>query len=270
MKMLFPHGTWLLCPPKFFDVEYEINPWMDVNRAPAATLAANQWKNLHHRLIRLGAYVEYIEATKGNPDLVFTANAGLVKGDKFVLSKFKHPERQGEEPLFKDWFAKRGYEVIELKSDGYFEGEGDALFAGDTLFCGFGFRSDAEVYKEVADALDVKNTVLCELIDSRFYHLDTCFCPLNENQAIYHKDAFSPASIAEMEKHIELFAVDEQDAKRFVCNAVVLGKQVVLPAECESTYDLLASLGYESSDVILKEFLKGGGSAKCLSLRIDR
>ena len=267
--MLFPHGKWLQCPPTFFDVEYEINPWMDIEVPPDKVRAPEQWKNLHHTLIRLGAYIEYVEPTRGNPDLVFTANAGLVRGKKVVMSRFKYKERQGEEPIFRKWFEHNEYSLFEV-TKGAFEGEGDALFAGDTLFCGFGFRSDPQVYEEVTSILNVRQAVLCELQDNRFYHLDTCFCPLSESKAIFVRSAFSEESLKEMEKHIELHEVSNNDAERFVCNAMVLGTDVVLPAGCEETYKLLSSLGYQAYPVNLDEFLKGGGSAKCLTLCLDR
>ena len=266
--MLFPHGKWLQCPPTFFDVEYEINPWMDLDIPPDKLKAPEQWKQLHHTLIRLGAFIEYIEPKRGNPDLVFTANAGLVKDRNVVISRFKHKERQGEEPLFRQWFEARGYSILEV-SKGAFEGEGDALFSGETLFCGYGFRSDKEVYEEVGTLLSVDNLVLCELVDSRFYHLDTCFCPLGNGKAIFFPEAFTADSIKRMESEIELHAVVREDAEQFVCNAMVLGTNVVLPALCDETYELLAKLGYQSYPVNLSEFLKGGGSAKCLTLRID-
>ena len=267
--MLFPNGTWLLCPPTFFDVEYEINPWMNVEVTPDKVRAPEQWKTLHHTLLRLGAYVEYIEPARGKPDLVFTANAGLARGNKLVLSRFRHKERQGEEPIFKKWFEHHGFEVVSVPN-GTFEGEGDALFAGPKLFCGYGFRSDRSVYDFVAAELNVTQTIHCELINPRFYHLDTCFCPLNEKYAIFVESAFSKDSIARMEQHIELHPVTPDDAQHFVCNAVVLGQDVVLPAECDATYALLKELGFNPYPVHLGEFLKGGGSAKCLTLRIDR
>lgn len=267
--MLFPHGTWLLCPPTFFDVSYEINPWMDLRITPDKVRAPEQWKNLHHTLLRLGAYIEYIEPARGNPDLVFTANAGLVRDLTIVMSRFKYKERQGEEPIFRQWFENRGYQIVDI-TKGSFEGEGDALFAGETLFCGCGFRTDAEVYQEVAEALGVEKTVLCELADPRFYHLDTCFCPLDASRAMFVPSAFTKDSIQRMEQNIELHAVPSEDAERFVCNAMVLGTNIVLPSFCTGTYALLDSLGFKAYPVQLDEFLKGGGSAKCLTLRIDR
>lgn len=269
ISSLFPNGKWLLCPPNYFDVKYEINPWMNRDRVPLSAIAAEQWRRLHHTIIRLGAYVEYVEPSSEQPDLVFTANAGLVRKNKVVISKFKHKERQGEEAIFENWFASRGYEICKLQA-GSFEGEGDALFAGEVLFCGYGFRSDAESYKEVCNLLDVKDSVLCELIDPRFYHLDICFCPLSSKLALYNSWGLSPESVERMKKKIEMVPVVQKDAERFVCNAVVLGDSVVLPAGCDQTQKELEKLGYKSYAVELGEFLKGGGAAKCLSMRLSQ
>lgn len=269
LKETFPNGKWLLCPPNYFDVKYEINPWMNRDRVPLSAVAAEQWRVLHHTILRLGGYVEYVEPTQEQPDLVFTANAGLVRANKLVLSKFKHKERQGEEAIFENWFASRGYQISKLNT-GYFEGEGDALFAGDTLFCGYGFRSEAKVYQEVCNILGVHDNVLCELIDSRFYHLDICFCPLNSKLALYNPWGLSEQSIESMKKKIEMVPVAEKDAQRFVCNAVVLGDNVILPAGCDQTQKELEKLGFKSYSVELGEFLKGGGAAKCLSLRLNQ
>ena len=265
---LFSQGKWLLCPPNYFDVKYEINPWMNMDKAPLSAVASEQWKVLHHTIIRLGGFVEYVQPSKEQPDLVFTANAGLIKGRDVVTSKFKHPERQGEEPIFKKWFEDRKYNVHEV-STGHFEGEGDALFAGETLFCGHGLRSDADSYKEVCKLLNVKDYVLCELIDPRFYHLDICFCPLNESVALYNPWGLSEESVERMKKKIEMIPVGRKDAERFVCNSVVLGKNVIMPAGCIETQKELEKLGFESYPVELGEFLKGGGAAKCLSLRLQ-
>lgn len=265
---LFPHGRWLVCKPKDYDVRYQINPWMDLSKTPEKALAASQWMNLHHHILRLGGWLEYVDHASGWPDMVFTANAGLVRGKDFVLSKFRYKERAGEEPHFRDWFHGAGFKVFEV-SKGAFEGEGDALFAGDTLFCGYGFRSDRAAHEEVAALLNVKKLVAVQLQDPRFYHLDTCFCPLTPKLALVHPGAFNPSDLALLESSIELIRVPPEDAVHFVCNAVVLGTDVVLPAGCSSTYKALESRGYTAYPVALSEFIKAGGAAKCLSLRLD-
>ena len=265
---IFPYGRWLVCKPKDYDVRYQINPWMDLTQTPEKALATSQWMNLHHHILRLGGWIEYVEHADGWPDMVFTANAGLVRGREVVISKFRHKERAGEERYFKEWFAGAGFKVHEL-SQGAFEGEGDALFAGDTLFCGYGFRSDRVAHEEVATRLGVKNMVAVQLQDPRFYHLDTCFCPLTPKLALVHPGAFNASDLALLEQSIELIRVSPADAVHFVCNAVVLGTDVVLPAGCDTTYRALAERGYTAYPVALSEFIKAGGAAKCLSLKLD-
>ena len=267
---LFSSGRWLLCPPYFYDIKYEINAWMSVERTPQGNQALEQWKNLHHTLLRLGCWIHYVDPLEDQPDMVFTANAGLVYGKKVVISRFRHTERQGEEPALEKWFSEMGYEVLKLSNKYAFEGEGDALFVGEKLFCGYGFRSDKEVYCEVAELLGIeqKNLLLCELVDTRFYHIDTCFCPLNEKQALCFCGAFSEESQERMRAEVELIEVPEDEAANFACNSVVLGGNIVIPASCEKTYKILSSYGYCCYPVEMGEFLKAGGAAKCLSLRI--
>ncbi len=265
---LFPHGRWLVCKPKDYDVRYQINPWMDLTKTPQKEIAASQWMNLHHHILRLGGWLEYVEHADGWPDMVFTANAGLVRGREVVISKFRFKERAGEERYFKEWFLAAGYTVHELSS-GAFEGEGDALFAGDTLFCGYGFRSDRSAHEEVASLLGVSKVVAVQLQDPRFYHLDTCFCPLTPKLALVHPGAFNAQDLATLEQSMELIRVPPEDAVHFVCNAVVLGTDVVLPAGCSTTYKALADRGFIAHPVPLGEFIKAGGAAKCLSLKLD-
>ena len=265
---LFPNGRWLVCRPQDYDVRYQINPWMDLSKRPEKALAKSQWNNLHHHILRLGGWLEYVEHADGWPDMVFTANAGLVRGKKAVVAKFRYPERAGESQFFRQWFESNGFQVLEV-SKGAFEGEGDALFAGDVLFCGYGFRSDVAAHEEVGSLLGAKELVPVKLQDPRFYHLDTCFCPLTPKLALVHPGAFNAEDLARLERSIEIIRVPAEDAVHFVCNAVVLGNDVVLPAECASTYKLLAERGFKAYPVPLGEFIKAGGAAKCLSLKLD-
>ena len=249
-------------------MRYQINPWMDLSQTPEKELARTQWNNLHHHIIRLGGWLEYVDHADGWPDMVFTANAGLVRGKDVVLSKFRHPERAGEEAFFRQWFETNGFTVHGV-TRGAFEGEGDALFAGKKLFCGYGFRSERAAYEEVASLLGVSELIPVQLQDPRFYHLDTCFCPLTPTLALVHPGAFNEQDLKQLERTIELIRVSAEDAVHFVCNAVVLGTDVVLPAGCAATYEALEKRGFTAYPIALSEFIKAGGAAKCLSLKLD-
>jgi hypothetical protein len=120
--------VFLMCPPEYFNVAYIINPWMHGNlRKIDNAVAKQQWRALYDTLTD-HATVRLVLPQPGSPDMVFTANAGLVRGKRFIVSRFRYPERQYEEPYFADWFMDRGYDVSLMPRDVPFEGAGDALF----------------------------------------------------------------------------------------------------------------------------------------------
>jgi N-dimethylarginine dimethylaminohydrolase len=259
----------LMCPPDHYGIEYEINPWMNRSLGAVRALAFTQWSSLCDTLLKLGAIVELMEPQPGLPDLVFTANAGLVFHNQFLSSRFKHEVRAKESPFFDAWFAAHGFEVVHLPEASYHEGAGDALFCGDTLFAGYRTRSDAASHQWVGNRFGIRVLPL-ELVNPRFYHLDTCFCPLAPGEAIWFPDAFDTYGKRVLETHVaKLIPVEESEAHRFGCNAVVVGKTVVHNSQCPKLAESLAAAGYTSIEVELDEFLKAGGSAKCLTLRLD-
>ncbi|MCC5874949.1 MAG: TIGR00300 family protein [Candidatus Sumerlaeia bacterium] len=264
----------LMCAPDHFSVEYVINPWMEGNvHRSSIELSREQWKNLNKVLATEGT-VELLQQPEGVPDLVFTANAGLVLGDRAILSHFRHPERQCEEPYNKAWFEDQGFEVIEMPRGVYFEGAGDGLFLRDgsgVMVLGYGFRSVLEAAPFVADALSI-DVVPVKLVDERFYHLDTCFCPLRGGKLIWFPGAFDERSIRAIEALVpenDRYAVSEKDAAYFSCNAVDTGEAVVLNNATPELEARLQAWGFRVIRTPLDQFLLAGGAAKCLTLRLD-
>jgi lysine-ketoglutarate reductase/saccharopine dehydrogenase-like protein (TIGR00300 family) len=263
----------LMCPPSHYDVDYVINPWMEGNvHRSAKAVAAAQWQQLQEVLAG-HAQVEQLEPQPGVPDLVFTANAGVVVDDSVVLARFFHPERQGEEPWFQQWFASQGYRVTLLPPDLPFEGAGDALLdrSGGWLWAGYGFRSELAAHPLLAEALAVEVLSL-RLMDERFYHLDTCFCPLSDGTLLYYPPAFDFYSNRLIETRVpaaKRLVVGEADALAFACNAVNVGRSVILNQASAGLRQQLQTRGYDVVETPLSEFLKAGGAAKCLTLRLD-
>ncbi len=259
----------LMCEPVHYRIAYEINPWMRRANAVDGPRALAQWRGLRHTLEALGVRVECVEQRPDVPDMTFTANAGLVQGRTFVPSNFRYPEREPEQLHFVEWFAARGYDVAPLHPPHYWEGEGDALPADGRLFGGYRFRSEEGAYDHLEMLLDVAVERL-ELVDPRFYHLDTCFCPLGERRALYFPPAFAPASRALLEASFDdLVAVPEPEALRFACNALVVDGAVVLNSGCQETERALAERGLRAVTSPTDEFIKAGGSVKCLVLMLD-
>jgi N-dimethylarginine dimethylaminohydrolase len=265
-------ATFLMCPPHFYDVDYVINPWMAGNvHASSHALAAEQWQNLYDTVSR-SAKVHLIDPEPGSPDMVFTANAGLEHNGTVVLSSFFHVERQGEEAYFRCWFSRAGYTVIEIPRATSFEGEGDALFSADgsCLWVAHGTRTLLSSHPFLKKIWDVEVSSL-RLIDPRFYHLDTCFAPLPEDYILYFAPAFDQASIARIEAFYppeKRILVTEADALCFACNAISIGKTVILNRISSQLETQLKAKGFHPVQVDLREFLKAGGAAKCLVMKL--
>jgi len=273
LSCVFQQPAFLMCPPKLYDVNYVINPWMEGNVHRASRRQATaQWEQLYLALVRL-ACVELVEPQPGSPDMVFTANAGLVHQGVVALSSFLHPERQGEEPHFRKWFDDSGFTVREIPRASPFEGEGDALFEADSsrLWAGHGPRTRQASHRYLSETWNVE-IISLRLIDSRFYHLDTCFCPLFGGFLMYFPAAFDAESLARIENcypQEKRIPVSEPDALRFACNAVNVGRVVLMNEVSRALRERLESLGFKVVQVQLSEFLKAGGAAKCLVLRLS-
>lgn len=267
--MPFDRPTILMCPPDFYGIEYEINPWMSRSRQADRPQALAQWRRLVEILQGLGARISLLEPVSGLPDLVFTANAAMIFGRRAILSHFRHQQRQGEEPLCERWLTEHGFAVERLPDGRYFEGAGDALFCGDTLVAGYRIRSDVRSQQLVGQMTGVR-VVPLELIDDYYYHLDTCFCPLADGEAIWYPGAFDEYGRKVLPEIVQrLISVADEEARSFACNAVVVGKHVVTNTGCPRLHADLRSRGYEPIETPLGEFVKAGGSAKCLTLRLD-
>jgi N-dimethylarginine dimethylaminohydrolase len=261
----------LVCPPAYYGIEYEINPWMRLTNQADPKRARAQWHGLMTVLEQdVGVVLERLEPVQGLPDLVFTANAGSVRGGIAVPSRFRHPERQREEQYFERWFREHGYEVVRLDASLPFEGDGDLLGFPEIVFGGYRQRSDVRAYTRLSAIFGIEIIPL-ELVNPYFYHLDTCFCPLSGDDLLYYPPAFDPYAqtvIADRIDKAHRLAVPEHDALPFACNAICAGRHVVLPDGCEETVRLLGERGYIPHPVALDEFKKAGGSAKCLTLAL--
>jgi ornithine--oxo-acid transaminase len=265
-------SAFLMCAPRLYDVDYVINPWMEGNiHAASRERAMQQWQELFEAVCQV-ADVRLVEPQPGSPDMVFTANAGLLRGNEVAISSFFHPERQGEEPHFREWFRENGYRILDIARETPFEGEGDALFSedGSRLWAGFGPRTLESSHQALREAWKIE-VVGLELVDPRFYHLDTCFAPLAGGYAMYYPAAFSAEALRKIEAFYpaeKRIVVDEADAVCFACNAVNVGKTVLLNRISVGLAARLESLGFEVVQVELGEFLRAGGAAKCLVMKL--
>lgn len=262
----------LMCRPEHFTVDYVINPWMEGNvEDTSPERAMRQWRDLRETIERFAEVVE-MEPVDGLPDMVFTANAGTVCGDRAVVSRFFHPQRQGESAHFARWFRENGFDVLELPEGMNFEGAGDSLLdrGGEWIWAAYGFRTDLESHAPLAEWLG-REVVSLKLADPYFYHLDTCMCPLADGYLLYYPAAFEDRSRAEIERRVpahKRIPVSDEDAGQFACNTVTVGQDIVMNRATAALRGKLQQAGFRLHEVNLSEFIKSGGSAKCLTLKV--
>jgi N-dimethylarginine dimethylaminohydrolase len=267
--------------PSCFEVCYQINPWMRPTAWDSACFAAAQLASSHLRaaLQAAGARVETIGAVRGLPDLVFPANAAVVLDGKVLVARFRHPERQGEEAIFRSAFARlkaRGLveDIVEVPEGVFQEGAGDCIWDADRglFWAGFGPRSSKGSIAVIRRTFG-QEVVALELASDRFYHLDTCFCPLAGGKVLYYPDAFTveaQAAIRERVPAAQRIEASAEEAAAFCVNAVNLGAEVIMARAPASLKAKLTASGYRLIEVDLDPFILSGGAAYCMTLRLDR
>ncbi|MBX2859607.1 MAG: hypothetical protein KTR14_00100 [Vampirovibrio sp.] len=264
----------LMCPPDHFTVAYAINPWMSENPSAGGVdveKAKFQWDALYQALTKqAGAQIYCMDPVEGLPDLVFTANAAFVYGNKAVIARYKFPERQGEEIHDQHWFEAHGFDTFVLPKGIVFEGAGDALIWESLVFAGYKTRTDIASHGFITAQTGLP-VLSMELVNPSFYHIDVCLCPLSDGHLIYYPGAFDPYGLAVIESQVpenKRVPVTAEEAARFACNAVNVNDTIVLNQGSPRLEEELKAKGFQVVPVDMSEFIKSGGSAKCLTLRI--
>ena len=254
----------LMCKPTHYGIKYSINPWMNLENQSDYSKSQKQWQKLHDTILSTGAEIEHVEPHSDVPDIVFTANAALIYENKCIISNFKFDERKKEEKFYEEKLGEY-YDIVRLPRELNFEGAGDALFSENKLIMAHGFRTSIDSLHAIDEVLEL-DSIKVKLIDPYFYHLDTCFCPLEKNKAIYFPKAFHRDSVKALNENMDMIPVPENDAKKFACNAVVIGNYVIIPEGCDETKRLLERMNFNVLCCDMSEFLKAGGACKCLTL----
>jgi N-dimethylarginine dimethylaminohydrolase len=260
----------LVCASDYFRIEYEINPWMSVQNNASTPEVLTQYRQLLDAFRKAGIRYRGMQPDASYPDMVYTANYGVVAGSQFIKANFKYPQRQGESTLAESYFKQRGYRVLALPENIYFEGEGDLLYSGSHYFVGWGKRTMKEAVPYLQEMLS-KPLVDLELVDPYYYHLDTCFAPLDEHTVVINPRSFTQEGLDKIYGHFEtVLTTSDQDNKVLACNMVVNGKNIVVGEGITDTLRTnLEALGYQVFQTPMSQYIKGGGSVKCCSLILD-
>lgn len=256
-----------MCPPTYFSIRYEINPWMHIENNVNPVKAKQEFLHLKSVYQSLGIDLIEINQDKNLPDMVYAANFGFPKNNFFIKSNFKFRQRKKESELSKSFFKKLGFAIKELPENITFEGQGDLLTNGKNYFMGWGKRSDFNAKKYLSDFLE-SEIIDFKLIDPYYYHLDTCFAPLDQKTAVINPVAFEKKDLDKVSKLFRnVISVGPNDNKILACNLVVVEKTIVIGKGVSSMLKHeISKYGFTIIEVPIYEFLKGGGGVKCLTL----
>ncbi|MFE2428329.1 dimethylargininase [Streptomyces sp. NPDC059373] len=258
---------YLMCPPTYFRVTYSINPWMDPTKPVDPALALLQWEDLRDRYRALGHSVEILQPLPGLPDMVFAANGATVVDGRVLGARFANAERTAEAPAHREWFLGQGFSQVHDPMH-INEGEGDFVVTASWLLAGRGFRSSPLSHAEAQEFFG-RPVIGLELVDPRFYHLDTALAVLSGDDIMYYPEAFSPGSRDVLARLFPTaLTATAEDAAALGLNAVSDGRHVLLPAGAGGLFRPLRDRGYEPIGVDMSEFHKAGGSVKCCTLEL--
>jgi ornithine--oxo-acid transaminase len=259
---------YLMCRPDFFDVTYAINPWMDPTRPVDRDRARTQWTGLKATYERLGHEVDVLNPVAGLPDMVFAANGAFVVGRAALGAKFRERVRAAEAAEHAAWLGASGIRVTRPLAVN--EGEGDFAWAYGRILAASGFRADPAARAELATVFDLP-VVALDLVDPRFYHLDTALAVLDASTVAYLPEAFSVESNATIRAlYPDAIEVDPDEAHALALNAVSDGRHVVLAAQAPKLAAAVEERGFLAVPVDVSEFLKAGGGVKCMTLELHR
>lgn len=254
----------LLCPPDHFQIRYQINPWMKATNQINQSQAQHQWLKLASLYSRLGIQVTTIESNPNLPDMIFTADQGLVKNNYVILANFRFRQRQPETKLYRNWFKKQGFKIFSLPKEFYFEG-GDALEVGSKIVIGYGFRTSPKSLPLISKLL--KTPVIgLRLVNPYFYHLDTCLFIPNPKTAFYYPGAFDQTSRKKLSQNFpNLIRLPKEEAFLLAANSLNSDHQAIIPKETPVFAKELSQLGYQTHQINISEFTKAGGGIHCLT-----
>jgi len=257
----------LLCPPTFYDIEYEINPWMHLENKVDQKKVKEEYEQLKAAYKSLGADILEIDPVKGLPDMVYAANLGSPFGNKFAVSNFRYPQRRGESKYAQEYFEKLGFEIISLPPEIFFEGQGDLLSVNGKFFIGWGKRSNREAKDILNQKLGIE-FIDFELVDPYYYHLDMSLGILDKETALMKPESFTPEGLAKIRAEFKnIIEVTPEDNKLMACNLVIVDKTVVIGQGISNSLKRnIEKYGFIVKEIPMDEYRKGGGSIKCLTL----
>jgi N-dimethylarginine dimethylaminohydrolase len=272
---------------RFFDDNDAINAYMDAGVPVDVQKAMAEHQAIREAFQSAGTEVIKVDPPANCQDGVYTANWGLCRGNKVVLSTLP-PQRQAETPYAEQVLKSLGKEIIHPPEGLRFSGQGDALPCGNLLFAGSQYRTDPAVHAFLAEQLgyevislqtvpntDEQGQPLMNGVtgwpDSFFYDIDLAIAIIREDLIAWCPEAFTPESQAKVRAlPLEKIEVSLQEAREgFACNLVSTGETVIMSYQAPQLKAAIEAHGLKVITVVVSELAKGGGFIRCTSLSLS-
>jgi len=283
-NMPLPSGI-LMVSPEYFNVVDIKNTYMRGNLNKVnLSLAQQQWEDLYSTFKSLKdkgviSHLRVVEGVEGLEDMVFCANPLIYwltedGAPIILLSNMRFFARQPEVTFFEKYFQRKGVKTIQLSADLKLEGNGDLIpHPGKrVIWMGYGFRTDFEAAQYVVDSLDT-HVIPLKLIDDNFYHLDTCFCIIDQDTVAICKNAFDDEGLKMIQAGFKkVWEIPFEEAvSSFALNSLVLTApdgelHAILPMNIVVLKSCLMGLKATIVEVETSEYLKSGGSVYCMKM----
>jgi len=260
----------ILIAPTHYFVRGHDNPYIqehvDISKA----------KEQHHHLASLLPSARMFNSP--HRDAVFVANSALVLHGLprvVLLSHMKYAHRNHEIPIIRNILHSLQYTTFKFPSSHVFEGQGEAFWFGNTLFCGYGYRStrsSCAILQHVLHKIyssyhkPTPLVVPLRLEDSRFYHLDIAMLKLSDTECIVHADAFSSKTIQTIKSLIPVVHVITT-SNTLCLNAIVYRNTLITNQLSVSDQRKLESITHlPIVQVNTSAFNASGGGVRCMIL----
>lgn len=257
----------LLSDAAHFRIDYEINPYMHTGVQPDQAAAVAEHEAIATAHLGAGRKVEYLRSVPDCPDMVYTANAAVVRGDRAVLASLP-AQRSAETPHHHAWLVEHGFEVVAAPYE--FSGQGDALGCGDLLLTGHGQRTDHRMLSVLADHLEYE-VIPLRTVSSRWYDIDLAVAVIHDGRTLaYCPDALDQDSRGRLHGlGLDLIEVSLAEAGQFALNLISDGTTVTMTSGAPRLAEELRERGLQVVELDTTELKKGGGGIRCTALTLD-
>lgn len=243
--------------------------------------------------VKLYELSDYIKENKkllsSMPNLTYLHDTAVISKKGAILSRMSNPARKNEELVIKEALKNLGIPILIefLNNDDYFEG--CLLLSENTILVANTERHNIKTIKKFIKMIlkDFNEIIFVDIPKARrFMHPDTIFNRISNNLGLIYSPVFKEIYLFKknskekidfvkfMQKRgMELINISDSEQKKLACSFVPLNNNTIIHYDAslnKTTKDILKRKGVELILFYPKALFAGGGSLRCITLRLHR